>query len=681
MPPPTVKRAVVFFALLLTGLLIPANARYSANPPDINFNKTDWEQWARLLHYREPANWSESESLADNPDFFLSIVGSTSPEAELSATLAAFTNRLGETAARKNQHAICQFPARYAWLDIKTFPNWKKNRGLKPEEICPDFGRFFQKYRGERLALSFASYHLDSASSIFGHTQLIINQGYKQNGQPRKKTISYIGRVPEETNILRYFYDGLAGGFRGVFQLADFGITSREYLIIDRRDIWEYETDLSRDEIEQLVRHLHELKRTHFDYYFLDENCSFRLLKLLEVARPRSNFTKNFWWLVKPADTVRAVAFPEKGENILRAVRYHPSLDSVYRMKYHLMTDGEKRWTRKLASPDQKIELPAGASLRPALVYSAAADLLRLRQGTPTDIQLKEDSGKRKAEDHIRSLRAAVDQAKLSAIPHYNRFPLNSNPLLSHFSANIFAGAGWGTSDGAKYTVLGFSPAGREFVDGVPGYSPFGEMQFVSGKILIPVNGKPDNHPPIILDSLYFVKMTALKPVEAGFRDMSWGLESGLMSDHHRIPPDPDGAGRTWFFLNWSGGFSLDFARRPGFYGSPLFPGRLTPFLMGTAELQTHPDYHYWNRLGLGYKLGLLWRASDHINLEVVYRGFPLFLNDRGAARERFSVKLALNLNKSLALLSTLEVQTEAAGWTSLAGGGLYQDLFARWYF
>src|SRR5690606_28974875 len=41
--------------------------------------------------------------------------------------------------------------------------------------------------------------------------------------------------------------------------------------------------------------------------YFIDENCSYRLLSLLEVVRPSSNLLSGLSAVVLPADTVRVL--------------------------------------------------------------------------------------------------------------------------------------------------------------------------------------------------------------------------------------------------------------------------------------------------------------------------------------------------------------------------------------
>ena len=60
---------------------------------------------------------------------------------------------------------------------------------------------------------------------------------------------------------------------------------------LENRDVWEYELNLEPHEIERLLAHTWELGFTRFDYYFFDENCSYHLLSLLDVARPGVELT------------------------------------------------------------------------------------------------------------------------------------------------------------------------------------------------------------------------------------------------------------------------------------------------------------------------------------------------------------------------------------------------------
>lgn len=97
------------------------------------------------------------------------------------------------------------------------------------------------------------------------------------------------------------------GGYPGLFALVPYREKLAEYSRLENRDLWEYKLNLTPEETGRMVEHVWELKQVRFDYYFFDENCSFRLLELMEIARPGIELTEQFPLTAIPTDTVRAV--------------------------------------------------------------------------------------------------------------------------------------------------------------------------------------------------------------------------------------------------------------------------------------------------------------------------------------------------------------------------------------
>ena len=64
-------------------------------------------------------------------------------------------------------------------------------------------------------------------------------------------------------------------------------------MMMESRDIWEYKLDLSQGQIDEFVRHIWELDKIRFDYFFVDENCSYRLLTILDAVNPEWNLSKD----------------------------------------------------------------------------------------------------------------------------------------------------------------------------------------------------------------------------------------------------------------------------------------------------------------------------------------------------------------------------------------------------
>ena len=88
----------------------------------------------------------------------------------------------------------------------------------------------------------------------------------------------------DEKNGLTFAIQGLIGGYPGTFSVLPYYIKVREYSNLENRDLWEYELNLSPEEIEIFVDHLWELGSTYFAYYYLSENCSYHVLGLLEAS-------------------------------------------------------------------------------------------------------------------------------------------------------------------------------------------------------------------------------------------------------------------------------------------------------------------------------------------------------------------------------------------------------------
>ncbi|NMC63128.1 MAG: DUF4105 domain-containing protein, partial [SAR324 cluster bacterium] len=98
--------------------------------------------------------------------------------------------------------------------------------------------------------------------------------------------------------------------------------------------------NLDEKETRRMVLHILELKEIYSDYYFLDENCSFNILFLIEAGRPSLHLVDYYWnswgYGVIPSDTVNVVS----KSGIVSKVLYRPS--PVTQIRY-LATQLDKR--------------------------------------------------------------------------------------------------------------------------------------------------------------------------------------------------------------------------------------------------------------------------------------------------------------------------------------------------
>jgi len=295
---------------LLLGLLsfLPINAMAGADlsASYIQRAKTlklaQQSAWLNLLHYKSNA-WGSLLSQADDAKFFMAETGAENAQAELAANLRGFFSELdaqGSTAQIK-KHPQCRFPARLHWLNQQLgFAD------LLPKVDCAKFHEWQQQWNATQITLLFPSMYLGNPASMFGHTFIRFDtQGKSQLLSP---TLSYAAASDENDSLIVFSLKGIFGGYAGRFSMQPYYETLREYSDIEQRDIWEYKLNLTPAETAQLIRHLWEVSGVHFDYFFLRENCAFRLLALLDVAREGIDMSLTTHPIYAiPVDTVRDI--------------------------------------------------------------------------------------------------------------------------------------------------------------------------------------------------------------------------------------------------------------------------------------------------------------------------------------------------------------------------------------
>src|SRR5690554_1097850 len=267
--------------------------------------------WLTLIHYQPDLLGNGHTSQADDPDFFLSEDGKTSPKAELEATLAA----IQQTGSGDN-HARCRFPARDAWL--------RERLDLPATAAaCPGYQKWTETLNTESVTLVFAASYLNSPSSMFGHTFLRLDplQEDEQTNLLLANTISYAADAAAHDSELLFAYRGIFGGYPGITAIQPYYEMIRLYNDIEHRDLWEYTLNLTQPEVDTLLAHTWEIQDKNFDYYFFDENCAYRLLALIDIARPGTDLLGEVSTHAIPSDTVRWV----RDAGLVESIHYRPS--------------------------------------------------------------------------------------------------------------------------------------------------------------------------------------------------------------------------------------------------------------------------------------------------------------------------------------------------------------------
>ncbi len=290
---------LVFVLLLLTSYLFSEH----------NFSKqidklSNTQQWHRLLHFKN------GKSEIDDEKFFISKDGKNNPKAELTA----FIEKLISDKSDDENSTQCYYPSRSSWI-LEQLPQLEKEI-ITP--TCETLKKELKSIEAKQVTLILASAHINSPASAFGHTFLRIDNN--DNTPLLSYAVNYAAQTAENNGFI-YAYQGLFGGYKGLYSIDPYYKKLKEYSDLEQRDVWEYTLNLSQEEIDKMVLHIFEIRHFYADYFFLSENCSYNLLWLLEVAKENINLTKQFNHKAIPIDTLRAII----SEKLVKKTIYRPS--------------------------------------------------------------------------------------------------------------------------------------------------------------------------------------------------------------------------------------------------------------------------------------------------------------------------------------------------------------------
>ncbi|HEY2509712.1 MAG TPA: DUF4105 domain-containing protein, partial [Polyangiaceae bacterium] len=268
-------RWALSLALLLALLVRPAAASAANGVPAIVQEAragglSQSVPWLRLLHY-EPGSIRRWSSGIAGRAFFLSPEGDHDPDAELEATLTAFLTPV--VPGHEDEHPLCRFPARRAWLDEELH-----FQGALHAPSCPALTRYLAALDTESVAVVFAANFLKNPASAFGHTFLRLKKHRPPGLTVRSELLDYgidFVATTDTKNPFLYAFKGITGLFPGQVHFLSFDAMAREYGNEDERDQWAYELAFTPREVRRLELHLWELSKPAFTYLFLTKNCSY----------------------------------------------------------------------------------------------------------------------------------------------------------------------------------------------------------------------------------------------------------------------------------------------------------------------------------------------------------------------------------------------------------------------
>jgi Domain of unknown function (DUF4105) len=539
-------------------------------------------EWLKLVHYVPNLGGLGVHGLVDSPDWYNARDGKSNPGSELDATLASFYSEVAETPERQNPQ--CQFIARRAWLDSELH----FDRARLPWRNCPRYEEWHAAMNAAKLTLVFASAYLNNPSSMYGHTLLRVD-ARDQNERTRllAYTINFAADT-NETNGLTFAVKGLLGGYAGTFSVLPYYIKVREYNDMENRDLWEYELALTPEEVERVLRHAWELLSAYFQYFFFDENCSYHLLGLLQVARPELELTPPFRWWALPTDTVRAVT---STPGLVARTVYRPANATIIAARLKNLTPEERAITKQLSTGTP-------IATRDAAVLETAYDYVNYRRA----------SGKHDVPDPARLARdLLVERSKVPAPSQAPVVDPGTPPDQGHDTARV--GFGLGRRAGQSFQELELRPVYHDIMDPQPGYIRGAQIEFFETAI------RHYNDGAARLERFTPVDIVSLSPRDDFFQPRSWRIGGGWERDFVKNGAEP-------LIAHFDGGIGGTWASE-----KTLF------YALAEGALRQHHELEHGYQVGAGARAGALvdiaprWRANAYAT------GIKYFLGESDAPR------------------------------------------------
>lgn len=292
-------------------------------------------QWLAVYQYVPRGDGYQSEVESDR--FFFSPEGNINPHREMEAAIVAYQDST-KTYGTLKLPAACTYPVRRQILEGLL-------RKKFPKVHCPDLDQWISRVNADQVSMMYVGAYSGNAASILGHTFLRFSNSLREkSGREGIDLLTYAvgftAHAGAEDGRLTYMLKGLTGGYPGFYDIEPYYMKVGIYNNSESRDLWEVRLDYSREETELLLKLVWEYTfNSQIRYYFIGKNCSFRLLKLLDIVRPQGALSASFRGIVLPAETVRSL---EKKKQTQDKLEFRSSILRRLRLKRQLLSEEQR---------------------------------------------------------------------------------------------------------------------------------------------------------------------------------------------------------------------------------------------------------------------------------------------------------------------------------------------------
>lgn len=453
-------------------------------------------QWKTLLHYKKNIFGSE-KSLMEKNSFFLSKNGNFDLKDEMIETIKGFYSENLED-SEKYQHPICQFPARFdflnSYLHFKNLPNVN----------CEKFNEFYSEINPESLSIIFPTTYMNNPASMFGHTLMRIDRkkSFENNSHINSIIINYGADTKGETNGIIYAFRGVFGLYKGFFSAMPYYKMTNNYNNLENRDIWEYKLNYSQKEVEFYTKHMWELMFSDTKYYFFRKNCSYYILETLNVIHPEEDLTKKFKVYTAPIETIKIL----DKNNLISNINYRPSLQKKIEKQSKNTTRKDKKEIKKFIKKDNLDNI----KLEDKNSYQIAYQFLEYNK-VKGKIDLK--TYREKSFILLKNINSEQQNELKIDTPIS---PDNGHKIQK-------AGISYGRFNHKNYIQLNYKPSYHELIDYNDGYDKDSEISFFSTQLRYFYNDDK-----LMLDKFDFLKIKSFSKQNSFFKPMSFSVLLGI---------------------------------------------------------------------------------------------------------------------------------------------------------
>jgi hypothetical protein len=454
----------------------------------------------------------------------------------------------------------------------------------------------------------------------------------QRRGEKRTDLLAYAADYAARTSgesALVYAAKGVFGGFDGYYTVAPFHKKVDQYSDLENRDIWEYELALSENELSMLVAHLWELRDVPLSYFYFDENCSYHILALLDVARPDlALVTRSPYW-VMPVDTVRMISTVP---GLVTSTRFRSSAATTLRARLAHSDKALASLGRSLANDLREVDKLSLLSLADrAAVLDIAIDFNRFERLSSRD---ELPDAQRIAFDLLKS------RSELSVASSNPDFRPDVRPDEGHASAMMSLGVGR-----FEHHAIGefqFRPALHALSDRPGGYLPGNQLQFLDTGVRF------SDDEGVKLQRLTLLDIAALTPRDDFFSPLSWRI--GLAGSRRPYHSD-----REPFMYTLDGGGGFTYA----------LTDRLVSYTLIEADITTAGALEGDYRVTLGPSLGAIYLFEQSFGLEFRSIFAPAVAGESASKMSAsLSPRISLSKNEAIRFETEYRHDFDQPNWT-----------------